>query len=171
MRVYLPKAVLVVSALLLGVFWMARSSHSQAAEGQAVSPKKVIADMKWISGEWSGQAWGGTFNALYTLPSSGTVISHSRLMKGEKVAFYEFEVFEEVDGKVVMQPYPGGRKATSLTLTTHDVAARKATFENPKKDYPTRIVYHAQSPDLLVITLSDPHNDNDKTEVFELKRR
>ena len=95
------------------------------------------------------------------------VLSFSELDKDGSIGHFEFEKFAVADGKVVLQPYPGGRPATALTLTALD--GKKAVFENPKKDYPTRITYEVVKNHLL-ITLSDPHGNSDKSETFDLKR-
>ncbi|MCG8407358.1 MAG: DUF6265 family protein [Phycisphaerales bacterium] len=134
-------------------------------------PKKQIAGMRWIAGTWEGKMWGGTFVAYYTTPDGGKVMSYSKLLKKGVIAFHEFEVFEIEDGKVVFNPFPGGKRATSLTLTECDPAAKRVIFENAKKDFPTRIVYHRVTEDNLVITLSDPHNDTDRIQKFDLKRK
>ncbi len=52
----------------------------------------------------------------------------------------------------------------------HNPKLRQAVFENPAKDYPTRIVYHRAADDRLVITLSDPFGGTTQTERFELTR-
>lgn len=130
----------------------------------------AIADLHFLAGEWRGPMWGGVFEAYYTTPEGGRVLSHSRLLRGEKVAFHEFEVFHTVDGVPTLQPYPGGKPATALRLTKVEAEERRATFENPDKDYPTRIVYHRVADDRLVITLDDPHGGGEKREVFDLRR-
>jgi len=138
--------------------------------GERVSAEEVVGDMGWIAGGWSGEMWGGVFHAHYSPPIEGRILSHSWLMRGDQEAFYEFELFEGRDGVVRMQPFPGGRKAGGFVMSEHDPAARKVTFENPDKDYPTRIVYHRVADDRLVITLDDPHGESGKVEVFELGR-
>jgi hypothetical protein len=126
-----------------------------------------IDSLSWMAGKWSGAMWGGEFTATYTPPAGGKVLSFSELRKGDKVAFYEFEVFEATDAGLVFTPYPGGQRKETFKLASAD--ATKAVFENPKKDFPTRIEYRREK-DRLVITLSDPHGGGDKTEVFDLKR-
>lgn len=132
-----------------------------------------IASMAWIAGEWEGPMWGGTFQAYYCTPEGGKVMSYNKLLKGDKVAYHEFEVFELSDeGGVIFRPFPGGSaKATPLMLSECDAKARKVVFENKKKDYPTRIVYHRVADDRLVITLSDPFGDSKKIETFDLRRK
>lgn len=127
-----------------------------------------MAPLAFLAGSWHGEMWGGMFHAYYSTPDGGKVLSHSRLMKDGKVAFYEFEVFEGVDGKTQLTPHPGGKPAASFHLVKRE--GKTATFENPKKDFPTRIVYERVGDDALHITLSDPYGKSDKTEAFKLKR-
>lgn len=131
-----------------------------------------LAAMDWLAGYWSGEMWGGVFHAHYSTPEGGLILSHSRLLKGNEESFYEFEVFGPADDEIVwLQPFPNGRKAVGFRLKELDVEAHKATFENPAKDFPTRIVYHRKAEDELVITLSDPHGGSDKVERFDLRRQ
>ena len=126
----------------------------------------TVASMGWLAGNWQGPMGDGTFAAHYSTPDGGKILSFSELRKGDRVAFYEFETFETKDGTVLLTPYPGGGKRASFTLTS--VEEKKAVFENPKKDFPTRIVYHRAADDRLLITLSDPHGGSDKVQTFDL---
>lgn len=148
-----------------------KGEGEQAAQGEgAPGPEQIVAGIDWLAGVWSGAMWDGEFVAHYSAPVGSKVLSYSQLLKDGEETFYEFEVFEARDGEVHLQPFPGGERAGSFTLVQHDDAARKLVFENPDKDFPTRIVYERPSEDRLVITLSDPHGDSEKVEVFDLKR-
>lgn len=136
----------------------------------APTARPDMSALAFLAGSWSGEAWGGVFHAYYSTPEGGMVISHSRLEKEGKTAFFEFEVFEKQGDAVRLRPYPGGRPAVGLDLVSVDTKTRKAVFENPRKDYPTRIVYHRVADDRLVITLTDPHGASKKVETFDLKR-
>ena len=125
-----------------------------------------IDSLAWLSGKWSGDMWGGEFVATYNAPAGGTLLSFSELRKGGKAAFYEFEVFEATAEGLVFTPYPGGQRKETFKLTSGE--ASKAVFENPEKDFPTRIEYHRKEKDRLVITLSG--GGGGKTETFDLKR-
>lgn len=157
--------------LLTGAVLLSNSSAAGTVQETAeLSPTAEIEQMEWLAGTWSGAMWGGRFEAHYSSAAGGRILSHSRLFIKDDVRFYEFEVFEPKDSVVYLQPYPGGKAATGFALESHDSEARKAIFENPKKDYPTRIVYERVGQDQLVITLTDPHGESDKVERFELKR-
>ena len=161
---------LLVSAALLSLVVAPTTRAQDPQVGTRATPAEVLADMDWLAGTWSGDMWGGRFVAYYSTPEGGKIIGHSKLLKDGEEAFFEFEVFEGREQVVWVQPYPGGRRAVGMQLATHDPKARKAVFENPDKDYPTRIVYHRKSENELVITLSDPHGESDKVEVFALAR-
>lgn len=127
---------------------------------------KTIDSLSWLAGKWSGPMWGGQFTATYTAPAGGKLLSFSELAKGGKTVFYEFEVFDATEKGLVFTPYPGGQKKETFKLTASE--ASKAVFENPDKDFPTRIEYHRAEKDRLVITLSG--GGGGKTETFDLKR-
>ena len=125
-----------------------------------------IDSLAWLAGKWSGPMWGGEFIATYNAPAGGKLLSFSELRKQGKAVFYEFEVFEGTDAGLVFTPYPGGQRKETFKLTASK--GSKAVFENPDKDFPTRIEYHRAEKDRLVITLSG--GDGGKTETFDLKR-
>lgn len=127
-----------------------------------------IDSLAWLAGKWSGPMWGGEFVATYNAPAGGKLLSFSELRKDGRAAFYEFEVFEATADGLVFTPYPKGQRKATFKLAASE--ASKAAFENPEKDFPTRIEYHRAEKDRLVITLSDPHGKSGKVETFDLKR-
>lgn len=153
--------------VLLGVALGSTWAKEEAAplNGSAILPK-----LAFLTGTWEGPMGRGTFRAQYGAPSSDTLLSYSRLRRGETTVFYEFEVFEVVAGKLRLTPHPGGKPAAVFDMTAFDEAAKKVTFESPKNDFPSRIVYHRSGPDALTITLTAPHHKSDKTQTFALKR-
>ena len=156
--------LLVLVSVLVALAPLVPRERSQA--------DRDLADMGWLAGYWAGEMWGGDFHAHYSTPEGGLILSHSRLLKEGRESFYEFEVFGPASEELVwLQPFPGGKKAVGFKLKELDREARKATFEQPEKDFPTRMVYHRVSDDELVITLDDPHGESDKVEVFALKRQ
>jgi|GEM_PF-1587253 len=165
------RQIVIMVALATIFVWNLARADKPEAPADAKKAAQQITSMSWLAGTWSGAMWGGTFEAYYTTPEGGRIISHSRLMKNGKEAFYEFEMFEVRDGSVQMAPFPGGKRVVGVTLADLDSKQRKATFENKNKDYPTRIEYHRTTDDRLVITLSDPYGKSDKREVFDLKRK
>jgi hypothetical protein len=142
-----------------------------AAEEPAKEPTAAekLASLTWLRGAWRGEAWGGVFLTQYTGPEGGMVLSTSKLIVDGRVRLFEFERFEVKGTAVVYTPYPGGNPAATFKLTALDAAAKKATFENPDKDFPTRVVFHRVADDNLLIVLDDPHGKSGKSARFDLK--
>jgi hypothetical protein len=140
---------------------------AQDEPAKPAAPADKIASLTWLAGTWQGPIWGGTWTTQYTTPAGGMVLSTSKLLRGGKAAYFEFERFDVQGGDVVLNPYPKGSPAAKFKLVA--LEGKKATFENPKNDYPSRIVYHRVADDRLVITLSAPHHESDKRDVFDLK--
>lgn len=160
-------------ASVLALSLLSRSGAPEDGPGAArVLPAGAsdVERLAFLAGEWSGDAWGGRFHAHYTTPQEGRVISYSRLVKGGKETYYEFEVFEERPEGLWFQPFPGGKRADGFALAELDDAARKVVFENPAKDWPTRVVYQREADERLVITLTDPHGGDARVERFDLRR-
>lgn len=173
-------ALLIAPTLLLGT-WLTianpvaradtETDTQSASTDTAHAEGRDARDLSWLAGEWQGDMWGGRFSAHYSTPDGGRILSYSWLTKEGRVAYYEFEVFDMHRPKTRLQPYPGGKPAVGFDLQSHDAGQRKAVFENPEKDFPTRIVYHRVADDRLQITLSDPFGKSDKVEVFDLQRQ
>ncbi len=123
-----------------------------------------IAALSFLAGDW--QSADGGWRAHYVSPDNGVVLSYSEQREGGRVVYYEFERFAVEDGQACFFPYPGGQRAATFRMVELDAAARRAAFENPENDFPTRIVYHRVADDRLVITLSGGGPE----QVFDLKR-
>lgn len=170
-RIVLGACVASVLCLASGAVHLAAAQPAAGEDAAQLDAKKAVSSMGWIEGTWSGEQWGGTFTAHYSAPTDGRILSYSRLYRDGALSYYEFEVFEAVGGAVTMSAFPSGKPAVGLTMSRQDPAAREIVFENPEKDFPTRITYHRTDDETLVITLDDPHGTSGKEEIFSLSRR
>lgn len=127
-------------------------------------PKDDLASLKWLAGTWTAQKWGGTFTSYYSTPEGGRILSHSTLVSGNSLRFYEFEVFQVRDGKVLYTPHPGGKRSPhSFPLVA--LEKNTATFRNDEHDWPKQLVFQRKD-DRLLITLTG----GAKKEVFDFQR-
>ena len=149
----------------------ASAPSSFPASVPSTMPAEAIAErLGWLQGTWSGTVDGGTFSARYTAADAAGVLSFSELVKDGAVVFHEMERFVPHGGGIRLLPYPGGEPAVHLDYTEAASGKNLAVFENPHKDFPTRITYARTGDDALVITTSDPHGGSDRTDVYNLKR-
>jgi hypothetical protein len=114
--------------------------------------KATIADLAWLAGAWVGTRGEGNATSIeerWSPPAGGAMLAIARSVRAEKMRTFEFLRIVEIDGGLVYKAQPGGAPPTEFTLTeltkTEEGAAR-AVFDNPRHDYPKRIVYEL-SPD------------------------
>jgi len=123
------------------------------AGDEAPAPRRSIADVAWIAGDWQTPAGDGPrIDEHWTAPSGGAMMGVSRTVAGGRLVEFEFLRIVERDGAVLYVAQPGGRcPATEFTLTS--VTASRAIFENPQHDFPKRIVYERQPDGSLVAAI------------------
>lgn len=138
--------------------------------GPAAHPS--ISDLAWLEGTWRGRIGARDFETRYTGPEGGVVLSASKYSTNGKPAGFEFERFEEKNGHVVLIPYPDGKESpATFRLTDFDQKTRRAVFENPKHDFPTKISYQRVAEDSLTILVSGPGKGGKESVIrYELRR-
>lgn len=115
--------------------------------------KATIGDLGWLAGAWVGsRSSGSSVEERWSPPLGGAMLAVSRTVNtsGKMVAF-EFLRIVERDGGLVYFAQPGGAKATEFVLT--ELGQKRAVFDNPRHDYPKRIVYELSDEGGLTATI------------------
>jgi hypothetical protein len=116
--------------------------------------KAVIGDMSWLAGAWVGtRSSGSSIEERWSPPLGGAMLAVSRTVNtnGRMNAFEYLRIVER-NGGLVYAAQPGGAKATEFVLTEL-VGGKRAVFENPRHDYPNRIVYELSAEGGLSATI------------------
>jgi hypothetical protein len=112
------------------------------------TPAKIaggVSDLAWLAGAWVGtRSSGSSIEERWSPPLGGAMLAVSRTVNtsGKMVAFEYLRIVER-DGGLVYIAQPGGKAPTEFVLTdlSTENGKRRAVFENPRHDYPNRIVY------------------------------
>ena len=116
--------------------------YKQAKDIPMPTPAKAtINDLSWISGNWAGtRSTGSTFEERWSPPKGGAMLATSRSVnaRGQMFAFEYLRIMEK-EGGLVYVAQPNGAAGTEFVLT--EFSAKKAVFENPRHDFPKKIVY------------------------------
>jgi len=113
--------------------------------------KAAIDDVAWIAGAWAGtRSSGSSIEERWSPPLGGAMLAVSRTVNtsGRMVAFEYLRIVER-EGGLVYAAQPGGAPKTEFVLTEcgpTEAGGKRAVFDNPRHDYPKRIVYEL-SPD------------------------
>jgi hypothetical protein len=127
--------------------------HPQDIEMPA-SAKATIDDLAWLAGDWVGTrgAEGTTsMEERWSPPLGGSMLAVSRTVSRGKLTAFEYLRIVERHGGLVYIAQPGGAALTEFVLT--ELGESRAVFENPRHDYPKRIVYELSAEGHLSATI------------------
>lgn len=130
--------------------------------------KAAIGDLAWLAGAWVGtRSSGSSVEERWIPPLGGAMLAVSRTVNtsGKMVAFEYLRVVER-DGGLVYVAQPGGAKPTEFVLT--ELTKTRAVFDNPRHDYPKRIVYELSAEGILRATIGFTKGGTPRR--FEFKR-
>ncbi len=119
-----------------------------------IAAKARIADLAWLAGAWVGtRGTNGaiSFEERWSAPKGGAMLATSRTVSRDKMSAFEFLRIIERDGGLVYIAQPGGAAGTEFVLT--EFSANRAVFDNPRHDYPKRIVYELSAEGGLTATI------------------
>ena len=71
--------------------------------GDQPSPPAKIDVMAWLAGRWEGEGLGGFNEEMWSQPRDGVMMGMFRNFKQERIVFYEFLMFVEENGSVVLK--------------------------------------------------------------------
>lgn len=115
--------------------------------------KAAIGDLAWLSGAWVGtRSSGSSIEERWSPPLGGAMLATSRTVNtAGKMSAFEYLRIVERDGGLVYVAQPGGKAPTEFVLT--ELGPTRAAFENPRHDYPKRIVYELSADGRLSATI------------------
>lgn len=87
--------------LTFSTFCMAQNTLSYNDEKG--SEKATLQDIKWLAGNWKGEAFGGTYEENWSSPYGGSMMFNFKLVVEGKVIFYELGHIVEKDGTLLYQ--------------------------------------------------------------------
>ena len=116
--------------------------------GRSAGQEKPALDaLSWMAGSWVGESRGIAMEEHWTKPSGNSMIGvHRDVGKGRTLSFEFLRIVQEGD-QITYLAMPGGRSpATPFPLK--EVAGTRVVFENPKHDFPQRVIYWKDGADL-----------------------
>jgi Domain of unknown function (DUF6265) len=128
-----------------------------------LQPRPSVADLGWLRGCWELTRNNRHIVEHWTAPEGGTLLGMSRTVAGGKTTEYEFLMIQEGPAGLEYVAKPSGQ--TGATFTSTHVSADEVVFENPKHDFPTRIIYHRDANGGLLAAIEGPRGG--KTQRIE----
>jgi hypothetical protein len=131
--------------------------------------KAAIGDLTWLGGAWVGTRGAGgaiSIEERWSPPLAGAMLAVSRTVSRGRMSAFEYLRIVERDGGLVYIAQPGGAAPTEFVLT--ELTKTRAVFDNPRHDYPKRIVYELSAEGVLSATIGFAKGGTPRR--FEFKR-
>lgn len=115
--------------------------------------KAAIGDLSWLAGAWVGtRSSGSSIEERWSPPLGGAMLAVSRTVNSSgRMSAFEYLRIVERDSGLVYVAQPGGKTPTEFVLT--ELSPTRAVFDNPRHDYPKRIVYELSAAGGLSATI------------------
>lgn len=131
--------------------------------------KAAIGDLGWLAGAWvgtRGQNGATAIEERWSPPLGGSMLAVSRTVSRGSMRAFEFLRIVERDGGLVYIAQPNGGTATEFVLS--ELGEQRAVFDNPRHDYPNRIVYELAADGVLRATIG--YTKGGTPRQFEFRR-
>ena len=93
----------------------------------------------------------------------------SRTVAGGKTVEFEFmQIREEANGEIFFIAKPSGQPETTFKLIKG--SSREVVFENPKHDFPQRVIYRLQDDGSLLGRIEDLSKGKERSVDFPMNR-
>ncbi|MBO3098837.1 DUF6265 family protein [Gelidibacter pelagius] len=95
-----------------------------------------LENIKWIAGNWKGEAFGGQTEENWSEPSAGSMMATFKLVDNDKVVFYEIIIIREIENTLILQLKHFGsdlkgweEKEKTIDFPLKEITENKVVFE------------------------------------------
>jgi hypothetical protein len=154
----MKKLALVIAA------WTLIVSHASSAQEK----KLKLEDVSWLSGCWKAKEGSpdDTFE-IWTKVVGNMMLGIGTSVKNGKVTSHEHMRIEALDnGDLVFSAKPSDKDEKSFTLASTN--ERNLVFENPKYDFPQRVIYRREKDGSLEARVDGTINGDKRAKLFPM---
>lgn len=154
------KTILIL--LLLTIFSCKESDANEKEKMKAAN---------WILGNWENKSVDGNLSETWKKVNDSTFEAQSYFIKEKDTLHFESIILQQKGEELTYSTMVKGQnedKAVAFKLTT--TTEKQLVFENPKHDYPQKIIYSEINPDNIVVKISGIQQGKPSSEQYSLKK-
>jgi hypothetical protein len=103
--------------------------------------------LSWLQGCWEMRTPQGTVEEQWMSPRGGAMVGVGRTVRNDRLVEYEMVIVREDGGGLAYEAHPSGQP--SAVFRSREITGAMAAFENQQHDFPQRIGYRQDGPDVL----------------------
>jgi hypothetical protein len=134
-----------------------------------VVSKIVVAD--WLLGNWENKSPDGNLFESWKKVNDSLFIGESYFIKGKDTLHFE-KIQMKQKGEILyyIATVKGQNNDKPVTFIHNDTIEKQLVFENPKHDFPQKIMYSRITKDSIAIQISGIQQGKPSSERFSMKK-
>jgi hypothetical protein len=134
-----------------------------------VVSKIVVAD--WLLGNWENKSPNGNLFESWKKVNDSLFIGESYFIKGKDTLHFEkIQMKQKGEALFYIATVKGQNNDKPVTFKYNDTIQKLLIFENPKHDFPQKIMYSQITKDSIVIQISGIQQGKPSSERFSMKK-
>ena len=98
------KVIIIVLFCFTGFLFAQNANHNTLPfDSLTGSPAATLEEVSWIAGHWSGEAFGGITEEVWTPPLGGSMMCAFKLVVDGKIKFYELCTISEENKSLLLK--------------------------------------------------------------------
>lgn len=167
------------TTLLLAAFAVVSCQERNESSLQYGEPKEIetktyeqLEKVNWLLGEWSNTTPEGNLTETWTQLNDSTFSGKTTFMSGNDTLFTEtIEIMQVNDSLLYNTKVSNQNQGKAISFKASNLNGNQVVFENPKHDYPQKIMYNKISADSLVAEISGMKDGKESKETFPMKKK
>ncbi len=128
-----------------------------------------INQVNWFLGEWDNKSKEADFTEIWEKATDSSYIAESFVLVNKDTVFYEkIDLLERNDSLLYIVSVRNQNNEKPVAFHATSIKRDSITFENPKHDFPNKIVYRKIESDSMIATI---YGKNHKPEFFPMKKK
>jgi hypothetical protein len=129
-------------------FAVAASLVAGTIDAPLVQERGGIQSAAWLQGCWETKSDARSIEERWMPPRGDSMLGVGRTVRAGRMVEYELIVLREQEGHLMYEAHPAGQPAATFQLAME--ADGLLVFENAAHDFPQRIGYRREGPEILV---------------------
>lgn len=163
-------------AIALSLMVSCKKETTEATPATEATQAKTYANLEkanWFIGNWGNTSAEGELTESWKKENDSVFHGESYFVTGGKdTVFAEHVKLQEAAGKLsYIVTVPNQNNSEPVQFDATSVTDAQIVFENPKHDYPSKIVYNKVGNDSLVAEIFGVQKGKPASEKFAMKKR
>ena len=149
-------------------------SHAALVAAFALPVSGLAADnpvdqLAWLPGCWTTDNAEAGSGEQWMPAAGGMLLGMSRTVRGGKAVGWEFmRIGATPEGKLAFFAQPSGKAPATFTVLKQ--SASEVVFENPRDEFPQRVIYRFEAPDKLQASIEGVRNGTARSIPYPMTR-